>query len=256
MDQNRDDRVPLILERFEGSFPIVRLSAPPELSKARNVALEHVIGDYVAFPDDDCWYTPDLIRRVVAFFASKPEWDGLVGRAIDEAGKPSAGRPDARSGAMSAFNLWRRVTSYTIFLRRAVVETVGPFDETLGLGSATPWRSGEDLDYVLRALRAGNSIYYDPEMGIYHPGRREHATSPDVRQGYSYGAGFGRALGKNGLPTWFAAYCIARSFGAAALNSVLGRPGHARFHWAVGKGRLRGWRGPTPSDATERAQPE
>lgn len=231
-----------ILRRYEEAFPILHLVAPPELSKARNVALEHVVGDYVAFPDDDCWYPPDLIDRVKAFFALQSGWGGLAGRAVDEAGKSSAGRPDVRSGAMTVFNLWRRVTSYTIFLRRTVVETVGPFDETLGLGATTPWRSGEDLDYVLRALRAGNSIHYDPTLEVYHPGRREHASSPDVEQGYSYGAGFGRVLGKNNLPAWFAAYCVARSFGAAGLSLALRQRGHARFYWAVGRGRLRGWR--------------
>lgn len=242
VDQNADDRITKVLQPFEGAFPILHLIAPPELSKARNVALKRVAADYVAFPDDDCWYPPDLIRGVTTFFASQSGWDGLVGRAIDEEGRPSAGRADSGEGAMSVFNLWRRVTSYTLFLRRSVIDAVGPFDEGLGLGSATPWRSGEDLDYVLRALRTGSAIYYDSAIEVYHPGRREHASSPDVRQGYSYGAGFGRALGKNGMPAWFAAYCIARSFAAAALSSILGKRGHARFYWAVGKGRLRGWR--------------
>ena len=50
-------------------------------------------------------------------------------------------------------NLWNRAISFTIFLRRDVVEAVGPFDEELGLGSGRPWASGEETDYLIRAVR-------------------------------------------------------------------------------------------------------
>jgi GT2 family glycosyltransferase len=242
IDQNRDDRLAPMLARFESSFPILHLTAQTQLSKARNVGLEHVALDLVAFPDDDCWYPPDLMQRVETFFSSHPEWDGLAGRAVDETGKASAGRPDTVSGAMSLFILWRRVGTCTVFARRRLVDAVGGFDETLGPGSATLWQAGEDLDYVARAVRAGCSVYYDPALHVYHPRRREHTHDPDVRQGYAYGAGFGRALRKNKLPWWFAAYCSSRSFGASGISLLLGHQSQSRFYWAVGRGRLRGWR--------------
>ena len=52
-------------------------------------------------------------------------------------------------------NVWNRAMSFTIFLRARVVERVGRFDERLGLGSGTPWHSGEEIDYLIRALAAG-----------------------------------------------------------------------------------------------------
>jgi glycosyltransferase involved in cell wall biosynthesis len=255
VDQNGDDRLAPILSNFEGAFPILQVSAQPGLSRARNAALKHVEGGVVGFPDDDCWYPPDLLQSVATFLSAHTRWDGLGGRAVDELERPAAGQFDATAGAMTMFNLWRRVASYTIFLRRAVIDAVGPFDETLGVGSSTPWGGGEDLDYVIRSLRAGCSVYYDPTLAIHHPQKREQSPRPDARQGYDYGAGFGRVLRKNRLPWWFAGYCFGRTFGASVLNLAALRPERARFYWAVGKGRLRGWwSGRTDSNARDPEQ--
>jgi glycosyltransferase involved in cell wall biosynthesis len=241
VDQNGDDRLAPILSNFEGAFPILQVNAQPGLSRARNVALKHLEGDVVGFPDDDCWYPPDLLQSVATFLSTNAAWDGLGGRAADELGNPAAGQFDATPGAMTMFNLWRRVASYTLFLRRGVIDAVGPFDEALGVGSGTPWGGGEDLDYVMRSLHANCSVYYDPTVAIHHPQKREQSSHPDARQGYAYGAGFGRALRRNRLPWWFAVYYFGRAFGASALSLVAGHPLRARFFWAVGKGRVRGW---------------
>ena len=241
-DQNEDDRLVPILGRLAEAFPILHLRAGRGLSRARNVALEHLTADLVAFPDDDCAYGPDVLQRVATFFEEHPEHDGLGGLPVDEAGKTSAGHPDTKSSPMTVFNLWRRVGSFTFFARHRLIARVGPFDETLGVGSGTPWGGGEDLDYVARALKAGCSVYYDPTLHVWHPRKREHESDPDPRQGFAYGAGYGRALRKNRLPWWFVAYSCARSFGGAALSLLRGDSSLARFYWAVGRGRVRGWR--------------
>ena len=241
IDQNPDDRLSAILGSSERALPLLHLRAEPGLSRARNIALGHLEADIVAFPDDDCWYPRDLLECVAAFFSTRSEWDGLAARAVDVAGRPAAGQLDAASGAMTIFNLWRRVATYTLFLRRRLIDSVGPFDEELGPGSGTRCGAGEDLDYIARALRAGCSVYCDPTLEIHHPQRREQSSHPEPRQGYEYGAGFGRTLKKNGLPWWFAAYYFARSFGASALSLLTGNPRRSRFYWAVGKGRVHGW---------------
>jgi glycosyltransferase involved in cell wall biosynthesis len=241
VDQNADERLAPILAGLDNAFEIVHLRSEAGLSRARNAALGQVRADVVAFPDDDCWYPPGLLERVAGFFGAQPEWDGLGVRAVDELGRAAAGGADRETGAMTLYNLWRRVGSYTLFLRRGVLDEVGPFDETLGVGASTPWRAGEDLDYVARAVRAGRRVFYDPSLHVHHPQKREHSSRPDAREGYEYGAGFGRALRKNRLPWWFATYCVARSAGASLLNLLALRPARARFYLAVARGRVRGW---------------
>lgn len=223
-------------------FPILHLRSETGLSRARNVALDHVEADVVGFPDDDCWYPPHLLERVAGLLSARIQCDGVGGRAADELGGHAAGFPDARAGQMTRFNLWRRVGSYTVFLRRHVVMAVGRFDEELGVGSATPWGGAEDLDYVARCIRLGFRVCYEPSLVVHHPQTREHTAAPLAPQGYAYGAGLGRALRKNGIPWWFAFYYFGRSFGAAVFSLLTGNRARAAFYWAVLRGRIRGWR--------------
>ena len=241
-DQNGDERLVPILSGYEDAFPILHLRAERGLSRARNLALEHLTADLVSFPDDDCWYERGMLADVARFFADHPDSDGLTGTPVDDSGRPLFGRSDAEPGPMTLFNLWRRVVSFTLFVRHRLIAAVGPFDETLGVGSGTMWGGGEDLDYVVRALRAGCSVHHDPALVVHHPRKREQESDPDPRQGFAYGAGYGRVLRKSALPWWFVAYSCGRSFVGAIVSLLRGKVQLARFYWNVGRGRVRGWR--------------
>jgi GT2 family glycosyltransferase len=54
-----------------------------------------------------------------------------------------------------------------LFLRREVFNRVGGFSTTLG-PSGHDLRGGEDSDFVLRALRAGERLQYVPDVVQYH----------------------------------------------------------------------------------------
>ena len=108
VDQNPDDRLVRVIGEFESDMPILHLRSEAGISRARNVGLRHVQADVVAFPDDDCWYPPDLLERVTKVLAARPLLGGVHGRAID---RPGA-RHDLRPGAMTRYNLWRRVGTY------------------------------------------------------------------------------------------------------------------------------------------------
>lgn len=38
------------------------------LSHARNIGLCHVSGEYIGFPDDDCWYEQNTLKNIIDFF--------------------------------------------------------------------------------------------------------------------------------------------------------------------------------------------
>ena len=243
VDQNPDARLAPILERYADRVPVLRLTSPVGLSRARNVGIHAVTGDVVAFADDDCWYPVDLLARVAAFLLTNPAWDGVTGRVVDESGRPSSARWSKRAGAIDRVNVWTRGISISVFVRRVVVERTGEFDETLGLGSGTAWGSGEETDYLVRALEQGFRLHYEPTIAVFHPQTKTDFTATTISAGHSYGLGMGRVIRKHAYPQWFAAYHVARAAGGAVLALARGRVAEARFLAAVARGRASGWLG-------------
>ena len=240
IDQNDDDRVARILAQYAGDFRLQHRRSAPGHSRAFNVGLASVTGDLVAFPDDDCWYDPDLLERVVSFFRSNPSWGGLTGREWVEPGFSSGFRWDHSPGPITPGNVWRRAITFSMFLRSSVVEGLS-FDESLGVGAGSPWGAGEETDYLLRAISRGSAIYYDPSLGVWHRGRSGPYTPEIYAKASCYGRGIGRVLRKHQFPAHCVATHMLRPLGGAALSFGRGRPEKARYHWSIFRGRLSGW---------------
>ena len=80
VDQNEDDRLAPLLREYGDRLTIKHVrSANLGHAAGSNAGLRICAGDIVAFPDDDCWYAPDLLRRVVDMFEAHPEWRGITG---------------------------------------------------------------------------------------------------------------------------------------------------------------------------------
>lgn len=243
VDQNADDRVPRVLDSYRDRIRIIHTNSTKGLSKARNMGLKSSSGDILAFPDDDCWYPPDLLASVIDFFGTKGNWGGLTGRLINDLGNVSGdARFDSAAGPLNLSNLWRRTCSSTLFLTRETVVSMGGFDEKLGLGAGTPWGGAEDIDYTARMIRAGRSIFYDPAIRVFHPDSPTETSTVGVARAYTYGAGIGRVWMKHRFPYSVIVYYLVRPLAGALLSVTMGRWSEARYRWAAFQGRLSGLR--------------
>jgi glycosyltransferase involved in cell wall biosynthesis len=239
---HRDFRVLLVDQSdgdaFESPAPpgIELLHAARGLSRARNAALPRIEADIVAFPDDDCTYPDDLLERVARRFAHDPKLDGLTGR------DQTAGWSTDLT-FLTRDNVWNRAISFTIFLRTAVVSRVGSFDERLGLPSS----SGEETDYLIRALDGGARIEYDPSIVVTH-----HATPRPLAQlGARDGASIGYILRKHRYPPRTVAGMLLRPAGGTVLALARRDRPRARFHLETARGRVRGYRAAAPVDSVD-----
>ena len=240
IDQNPDGILQPILERYAEDFPIRRVGSAPGHSRAFNAGLAHVNGDIVAFPDDDCWYDPDLLARVAELLTANTAWSGVTGREIVEPGFTCGGRWDLSPGPLTRSNIFRRAISFSMFLRRSVAERYS-FDETLGVGAKTRWGAGEETDYLLRIIQDGNVIQYDPNVSVWHQGRSGPYTTQTYQRAKSYGRGMGRVLRKHRYPLRMLAEHWIRPLGGALMSVASGRPHKARLHWSIFEGRVDGW---------------
>jgi glycosyltransferase involved in cell wall biosynthesis len=227
VDQNDDGRLDAVVQAH-AALEIEWLRTSGGLSHARNAALPHLRADLVAFPDDDCTFPHNLLERVAARFAADAALEGLTGRATDSV----SWKHDA--AVLTRENLWNRAISFTIFLRRAVVERVGSFDEALGLPSS----SGEEIDYLIRAVDSGARIEYDPTLVVGHPEKAHDAAVLGARDG----ASIGYILRKHRYRLRTVGRMFVRPLGGALLALARRDRSAARFHLATFRGRLLGYR--------------
>ena len=169
VDQNEDDRIGELLQDYQEYFTIKHVRSEKGLSHARNVGLEAVTGNVVAFPDDDCEYAHDTLEQAAACFATV-DLDGVSGVMY-----PPERKDEDNNGycseliKLNRYNVWVYAISTTIFLKTELTKAVGKFDVNLGAGSGTEYGSGEETDFLIRGLDLGYDIRHSKAIRIYHP---------------------------------------------------------------------------------------
>lgn len=205
------------------------------LSHARNVALSHVDGDYVAFPDDDCWYEPDVLARVISLLRSGCA--GVVGKGTDENGAPTNDFP--RNARKLTMYDHCGAISYTIFLK--YVKSVS-FDENIGVGSPYRLCSGEETDYLLGVMAAvGTEVYYEPGVVVHHPIGKTGNFNNDRDKQYLYARGWGYVMRKHAYPVRIVLRSFIRPLGGIILYSLRQDWQKAMRSYFLLRGRLEGF---------------
>jgi len=209
-----------IVEEFSTRLPIIHTRCEKGLSRARNHGMSFAKGAIVAFPDDDCMYSDGLLEYVTEWFDRNFEYDILAVGARDETGELSGNRWPQDRCDIRAFNAFRTTFSSTLFIWGDLARS-SSFDREIGLGSGTPFGSGEETDFVLGLLgTAGARGRFDRSRFIVHPRRDMFSGSGSLQRAEAYGIGMGHVLRKNSLPllwTSFMTYNLLRA-GVALLS--------------------------------------
>ena len=166
VDQNPKGFLEPIVEKYINCFQINYITVKIRgLSRARNVGLKYVTGDIVAFPDDDCQYFFDTLKYVNDMFIEKSV-DVITAKETNDSRYIM---PTRKCSGINKYNIWKRSISFTIFMKSKTCKKIGKFDEGLGVGSGTKYGSGEETEYLLRALECGESLIHMPDVRIFHP---------------------------------------------------------------------------------------
>jgi glycosyltransferase involved in cell wall biosynthesis len=240
VDQNGDQRLLPIIEGSRRKEKIRRLVASPGVSRARNLGLTAAKGEIVAFPDDDCWYPPGILKNVSDWFDSNPGYDILSVTSRDSNGERSGNRWHRSTCDLAPVNVFRTSVCYCYFLRSTERTRQIRFDQELGPGGNAPYPASEDTDFVLSAMACGLRGRFEAKWYIGHPRKDVRNASVTVDRVYQYGLGMGRVQKKHGMTTlWcgFVLYDMAR----AAVMAALGRRVPASLWYAHGRGLARAY---------------
>jgi GT2 family glycosyltransferase len=245
VDQNEDDRVNALLGRHSGRQLHVR-SNDRGLSRGRNLGLLKAQGDILAIPDDDCWYPPRLLEQVTRFFEQHPEIDVLSivesnpdGLPMVPKRPPPAGLCDGQPiGLFPRRSAWLAQSSM-IFLRRRVYEKIGFFSAWMGVGGGTDFESGEETDYLLRALSAGFKMWFEPSIHVFHIELRTPQRL--ANSNYRYAVGGGGLMRRHGYSVFKLAASVCRASGGAAFAALRGDMTSAPMYLRRAKGLVIGY---------------
>jgi len=194
IDQSEDNKTAEQLQPLRGSTPLCYLrTATRGLSLGRNLGIDGALGELIAMTDDDCEVPHDWLRKLSAVFASDPRIDIVLGNVL-------AGSHDPRAGFIPTYLrkepfLARSVSDKPkvegigacMSLKRSVWKNLKGFDPLLGAGA--PFKSAEETDLIVRALRFGYYVYETPDVSVTHHGFRLWKEGPDLIQGHLYGLG-------------------------------------------------------------------
>jgi len=243
VDQNPDERLQPVLAQWQARLPIKRVSSSPGLSHARNVGILHATGEILAFPDDDCWYSPKLLQNVAAFFEQNDDYAMLSVGVRDECGVSSGNRWIRDACNLATANLFRTSVGFALFLRRDLITDGLRFDESLGVGSGTAFASGEDTDLVFRLLEAGLRGRFNRALTVYHARHDMLSGQTTEDRAFSYGCGMGRVIRKRAKLPLMPAF-VGFDFLRTLYSLSRGKIGPALLCAAHGRGVFAGYQAP------------
>ncbi len=206
------------------------------LSLARNIGLKHVKGEYVGFPDDDCWYEPDTLKKVLDYL-NEGAYQGITGKGTDEKGRLTSIFPE-KNFELDNINRCAAI-SYTMFFKHDMSMV---FDEDMGVGSPYNIGAGEETDFLLTLMNKNNyKVFYDSDIIIHHPTGNIYNKEIILKRTYSYSRGSGYLLKKHKFPLKYKLKQFVRPLCGMIFYAITLRLFKSHKSFLILKGRIEGY---------------
>ena len=197
IDQNGTDLLDDVVAQSSLKARIRHLRIPSRgTSHAKNVGAQHAAGEVLCFPDDDAELFPETLSTAMRVMRDS-EANTVFGKCVDRENRDSVTKFSPREGYLSLQTHTGMFIEATVFVRRKTFLCF-KFDETFGAG--TFYGAEEAYDLVIRMLKAGERLFYSPEIRFYHPSKvLKHTGSQEILRVFSYRCGFSHLCIKHRL---------------------------------------------------------
>lgn len=237
VDQNTEVDLSSIIQKYKSHFRVLHIKTNVKgTSHARNLGLDASHGDIVAFPDDDCTYYPDTLKRVQKAFEEFHEAGCMSGRIYDREKQENILREWGKTTHRITWkNFYYNSSAITKFVRGDIARR-HRFCEALGPG--TSFGSCEDPDYIVGLLRKPCKIFYTPGIEVWHPKETINELSEDKI--WRYGIGFGGFCRKN--LNLYIGFLFISAIAFHGLHYLLDTSSNRAKRLLYIRSRFQGWR--------------
>jgi O-antigen biosynthesis protein len=194
IDQSKDDKTEGSVQRFF-SDPRFRYekTSTVGLSTGHNLGIANAHSELIAIIDDDCEAPAQWLGNLVKAFAAHPGIGLVFGNVLPGPHDRFLGFIPAyvRNKPLLILGLQEKHRiegmGACMGLKRTVWHELSGFDEMLGPGA--PFKAAGDIDYCVRTLLAGYSVYETPSVEVIHRGFRTWKQGREIIHAYLYGLG-------------------------------------------------------------------
>ncbi len=125
------------------------------LSKSRNMAIQHAVGDVCLLCDDDEQLDSSYEKIILKAYEALPDADIICFRIANQ---PS--RLKQKTQRLTKWTAMRIASWQITFRREAIINSGIRFDENMGAGTGNG--GGEEVKYLRDCIKAGLKAYYVP----------------------------------------------------------------------------------------------
>ena len=220
IDQNKDGKIDSIVDAYKNCLDVKHVKVDfTGNARARDYGIGLVKGRIIAFPDDDCAYDKDVLKKVVAEFKRRPNLSILVTGSYDfSSSRFSIGVNSHKAQYFSRFRMMG-VEFTQFFDRKRIDGEHFHLDHDFGIGSK--YSGGEGFELLYRLLRAGSTAFYTPGIKIYHPDKDHYKLGTGRMLMYSTGVGAYIRKFANQHDVFMLYYIVRKMFVAPLVKMLL-----------------------------------
>jgi glycosyltransferase involved in cell wall biosynthesis len=203
VDNNSTDNTPEVFQTWRSAHPNGNFTITTETQQgasfARNTGAKMAKGDWLCFLDDDALATETYVANVIRHIHDQPFIVGFGGRIIP---KYIPNEPKWMSHYVSslvgnfdyaptacAFEKGKYPLESNMIVKKEVYNQVGGFNTALPGVVGTLRIGGEGKELFFKIMALNHTIYYDPNICVYHVVEVKKLTSEYM---YRVASGIGR----------------------------------------------------------------
>lgn len=220
IDQNQDGKIDAVVAPFMNCFDVKHVKVDfTGNARARDYGIGLAQGRIVAFPDDDCVYGKNVLKKVVAEFECRRDLGILVVGSYDFASTRFSIGVNSRTPQYFSRLRMMGVEFTHFFDLKRIDRRQFHLDHDFGIGSK--YSGGEGFELLYRLLRAGATAFYTPKIRIYHADKDHYKLGNSRMLMYSTGIGAYIRKFANQQDLFILYYIVRKMFIAPVFKMML-----------------------------------